>query len=98
MNVYFIGESKNSLGFLIPRTGCQIFLVEFGFWIPIFSRIPDSLSYNPNSKAQDSGLHKKKISWIPESLDSLTWDESLLTHHLGMIISNGKIPLSFCCL
>ena len=31
-------------------------------------RIPDSYSCTPDSKAQDSGFHEKKISKIPKSL------------------------------
>ena len=51
--------------------------VELGFWIPILSGIPDSLTYILDSKARDSGFHKQnfpgfpllqaKISQIPES-------------------------------
>ena len=47
------------------------------FRIPVVNGIPHSLSYIPDSKAQDSRFHKKhfpgvqiqetKISWIPES-------------------------------
>jgi len=54
----------------------QSLSVERGFWIPIVSGIPDSLSCIPDSKAQESGLHKQnfprfripqvKISQIPE--------------------------------
>ena len=69
---------KDSLGFWIPRprfcipgTGFRSLLVKFGFWIPIFSRVPDSLSCIPNSKAQDSGFHKKKFPGAqnPDFLD-----------------------------
>ena len=34
---------------------------NLGFWIPIISGIPDSLSCVPDSKAQDSGFHKQKF-------------------------------------
>ena len=55
---------QDSLGFKIPPVDCgsQIldsgyFLsVELGFWIPIVSGIPESLSCTPHSKAQDSGF------------------------------------------
>ena len=69
---------KDSLGFWIPRPGFRIpgtgfrsLLVKFGFWIPIFSRIPDSLSCIPNSKAQDSRFHKKIFPGVrnPDFLD-----------------------------
>ena len=66
---------QDSLGFWIPRRGFRIsgigshyFSVQFGFWIPIVSGIPDSLSCIPDSKAQDSEFRKQKIFRIPESL------------------------------
>ena len=62
---------KDSHGFWIPRPGFRSLLVKFGFWIPNFSRIPDSLSCIPDSKAQDSGFHKKKFPGVrnPDFLD-----------------------------
>ena len=36
--------------------------VKLGFWIPIVSGIPDSLSCIPDFKDQDFGFHKQKIS------------------------------------
>ena len=33
--------------------------MEFGFRIPIVSGIPDSYSYIPDSKGQDSGSHEQ---------------------------------------
>ena len=45
--------------------------MELGFWNPIIIRIPDPLSGFPDSKAQDLGFHKQKISRVPGSgLDS----------------------------
>ena len=44
------------------------FSVDLGFRIPIVSGIPDSYSCIPDSKAQDSGFNKKKISNIPDSI------------------------------
>ena len=38
---------------------------ELGFWIPVVGRISDTLSCIPDSKAQDPGFHKEKISRIP---------------------------------
>ena len=39
-------------GFRIPDTGLQSLSVELGLWIsPIVKRIPDPLSYIPDSKA-----------------------------------------------
>ena len=68
---------QDSLGFWIPRRGFRIsgigshyFSVQFGFWIPIVSGIPDSLSRILDSKAQDSEFQKQKIFRIPESLKS----------------------------
>ena len=42
-------------------------------WIPILSRIPDSLSCIPDSKAQDPGIHTQKFPgfWNKDSLN--TW-------------------------
>ncbi|CAH3168738.1 unnamed protein product, partial [Porites evermanni] len=64
-------------GFRIPGTGSQSLIVRLGFLIPILSRILDSLSCIPDSKAKDFGFYKKnffgfeipreKISQIPES-------------------------------
>jgi len=42
-------------------TGFQHLSVELGFWIPIVSGIPDSLSCIPDSKTPDSGFHKQKF-------------------------------------
>ena len=39
----------------------DVFLVELGFWILILSRIPDSLSFIPESKVQGSGFHKQNF-------------------------------------
>ena len=59
--------------FRIPGTGFQYLSVELGFWIPIGSGIPDSLSCIPDSKTQDSTFHKQNFSDstrknIPDSL------------------------------
>ena len=40
--------------------------MELGFWIPIFSGIPDSLSCILDSKAQDSGFNEQ--TFIQDSL------------------------------
>ena len=55
----------HAVGFLIPGTWFQSLSVELWFWIPIFSRIPDSLSCIPDSKAQDFGSHKPNLFRIP---------------------------------
>ena len=39
----------------IPGNGFQYLSVELGFWIPVVSGIPESLSCIPDFKIQDSG-------------------------------------------
>ena len=59
-------EIRDSLRFWILRSGSvqisgtrfQSLSVELGFRIPIVSGIPDSLSWIPDSKAQDFWLHE----------------------------------------
>ena len=63
-------------GFRIPGNGFQFFSVELEFWIPIVSRIPDSLSCIPDSKAQDSRFHQQKF---PDS-------DILISFHGGISI------------
>ena len=51
-------------GFYALDSGFQVldtdfFLVELGFWIPILTKIPDSLSCISESKVQGSGFHKQ---------------------------------------
>ena len=46
--------------------------MELGFFIPIVNRIPDSLNCVPDSKAQDSRLHKQNFPGF-QNLDSLMW-------------------------
>ena len=58
-----------------------------GFWILILSRILDSMSCIPDSKAQDSGFHKQKFDRML-NLDSLTWG-----HYL-----NKLFLISYCCI
>ena len=57
---------QDGLGFWIPRrgfpdssTGFLIFLLELGFRIAVVCGIPDSLSWIPDSKTQNSVLHKR---------------------------------------
>ena len=59
---------QDSLGFWIPRcgfripdTGLQYLSVEHGFWIPIISGFPDSLSCIQDSKTQDSKTQDSQI-------------------------------------
>ena len=47
---------------------------ELGFRIPIISMIPDSWSWIPHSKAQDSGFCKQKFPGFCNP-DYLTWGE-----------------------
>ena len=56
----------------IPGTGFQHLSVELGFWIPIVSGIPDSLSCTPDSKTQDFRFHKQKFLRF-QNPDSITW-------------------------
>ena len=44
------------------RNAVDSLSMELGFWIPIISGIPDSLSCIPDSKAHDSGFHKLNLS------------------------------------
>ena len=50
-----VRESKKVLdsGFYAVDSGFQTLSVELEFWIPNVSRIPDSLSCIPDTKAQD---------------------------------------------
>ena len=50
-----------TVGLQIPRIEFQSFSVELGFWIPIVSRVPDSLNPIPDSIAQDSRFRKQKF-------------------------------------
>ena len=59
-------------GFRIPGTGFLYLSVELGFWVPIVSGIPDSLSCTPDSKTQDSRFHKQKFLRFRDP-DSHTW-------------------------
>ena len=46
----------------------QCLSVELGFWIPIVSLIPESMSCLPDSEAKDSGFRKNFLDseiWIP---------------------------------
>ena len=54
--------------------------VEFGFRIPIFGGIPDSLSFIPDSKTQDFGFQRQKF---PDSgiRSSLKWG-----HHIKFFL------------
>ena len=68
-----VTESKTVLdsGFHALNSGFPVLdsrlLVKFGFWIPIFSRVPVSLSCIPDSKAQNFRESGIQIS--------LTWSE-----------------------
>ena len=48
-------------GFRIPGTGFWYLSVELGFWIPIGSGIPDSLSCIPDSKTRDFRFHEQNV-------------------------------------
>ena len=51
----------------IPGTGFWSLLEELGVRIPIVSGIPDSLSWIPDSKAQDFRFHQKNFSKVLDS-------------------------------
>ena len=72
-------------GFQIPATGFQSLSVEqrdydlfyldrieLGFRISIVSAIPDSLSSVPDSKTEDSGIHKQKFHRLSPPSDIST--------------------------
>ena len=63
----------------MPDTGFQYLSAELGFWIPIVSGIPDSLSCIPESKTQDCGFHSENFPGF-RNPDSLTWGEMLLVN------------------
>ena len=54
-------------GFQLVDSSLFQWNLDSGFRIPILSRIPDSLSCIPDSKALDSRFLKEKCSWILES-------------------------------
>ena len=58
-SVLLIFDGFTHCGFQIPGTEFQSLSVKLGFWSPIVSRIPDSLSCILDSKVQDFGFHKK---------------------------------------
>ena len=63
-------ESKTVLDFefyIADSRFLQIRSVEPGFWIPIVTGIPDTLSCISDSKAQDFGSHKQKFPRLRNS-------------------------------
>ena len=87
---------QDGLGFWIPRYGFPdsstglliVFKLELGFRIPIVCGIPDSLSQIPDSKAQDSVLHKRICSGLrilQAKLSILTWGDARNTHHASEV-------------
>ena len=49
----------HAVDFRIPVRDSSFFLLELGFRIPVVCGIPDSLSWIPDSKTQNSVLHKR---------------------------------------
>ena len=58
-------ENQDILGFRISGTGFQSLSVEVGFWIPIFSRIPDSTSKNFTNSGIRIPLHGAGTEPLP---------------------------------
>ena len=58
------------------------------FQIPVVREMPNSYSCIPDSKAQDSGFHKQKISKIPDT----TGKKSELLLKLRIQCTESKIP------
>ena len=83
-------------GFWIPDTGFQYSSVVLGFWIPIFSGIPDSLRRIADSKTQDSGFHKLKFPRFqngangPRLASVVTFLSNVVTFWIISYLSVGK--------
>ena len=61
--LWLVNEVKlASCKIIQSRNAVDSLSMELGFWIPIISGIPDSLSCIPDSKAHDSGFHKLNLS------------------------------------
>ena len=60
---------QSLVGFRIPGTESQSLSGELGFWIPIGSWIPDSLSCVSDFKALGPGFQQQKFP------DSLIWGD-----------------------
>ena len=60
--------------------------VKLGFWIPIVSGIPDSLSCIPDSKDQDFGFHKQEFPRIPE------FGFPYVTRKLAAVLARTYLP------
>ena len=64
-------SKASSHAFRIPGTGFQYLWLELGFWIPIVSGIPDSLSCIPDYKTQDSGFHKQNFAYSTKKMSRI---------------------------
>ena len=82
------------LGFRIPGTGFQSLLVKLGFWIPIVSGIPESLSCISNSIAQDSGFNKQKFLGF-QNPQSPTWCKTNQNTATGLILALAEVHTVF---
>ena len=60
--------------------------MKIGFWIPIFSGIPDSLSCIADSKAYDSGFHKQNFPGFQIPDHSIPWGKSLAAKKIPMLL------------
>lgn len=73
---------EDSLGFWIPDTGFRIVRQwNLGFWIPIASGIPYSLSCISDSKPHDSRFHKQKFRGF-RNPDFFTWVKTYKKGHV----------------
>ena len=85
-------------GFGIPGTGFQSLSVELGFWIPISSGIPDSLSFIPDSKAHDSRFHRQCFSRILYSTRNIFLDSGSGFSYIGRFQQKNRYFWLWCLL
>ena len=66
------------------------------FWTPIVSRIPDSLSCIPDSKAQDSQFLRQRFPGL-RNPDFLKWSDPLVVTWSNLVPREGKKPWERGC-
>ena len=92
-------NGQDSLGFWIscfvfwiPCTGFSgSLLAELGFYNPIVSGIPGSLSCIPDSKAHNSKFHRQKFPGC-RNPDSLTWGKLYQFKTTSDIVARKSFP------